>query len=98
MNIIYNIEEDHIKNVKNFRIKGALYGDKKINAIVDEFEKRYNETKIVMNKVNQELINDINSEIKNLNTYFNSVLNKPDLKYSLYYTYFRDLIEFSSLF
>ena len=98
LNIIYNIEEDHIKNVKNFRIKGVLYGDKKINAIVDEFEKRYNETKIVMNKVNQELINDINSEIKNLNTYFNSVLNKPDLKYSLYYTYFRDLIEFSSLF
>ena len=98
LNIIYNIEEDHIKNVKNFRIKGVLYGDKKINAIVDEFEKRYNETKNVMNKVNQELINDINSEIKNLNTYFNSVLNKPDLKYSLYYTYFRDLIEFSSLF
>ena len=98
LNIIYNIAEDNLKNIKNFRIKAVLYGDKKINATVDEFENRYSKSKIAINKINQDFINDINGELKNLNSFFNSILNKSDLKYSLYFTSFRDLIEFSSLF
>lgn len=95
MNIIYNIPENQIKNIKNYRIKDALYGEQKINALVSEFEKRFNSSKI---QINQEKINDINKEISNLNGKLNSLLNKSNLKYVLYFTCFRDLIEFSSLF
>ena len=98
MNIIYNIPENQIKNIKNYRIKEVLYGEQKINALVSEFEKRFNNSKIQLDKINQEKINDINKEITNLNSILNSLLNKSNLKYALYFTCFRDLIEFSSLF
>ena len=98
LNIIYNIAEDKLKNIKNYRIKEALYGDDKINSIVLEFKKKFNDTKIQMEEIDQELINDINNEIKNLNTSFNSLLNKSDLKYVLYFSSFRDLFEISNLF
>ena len=98
LNIIYKIEENKLKNIKNYRIKEVVYGDKKIIAIVDEFEKKFANSKIQINNINQAIINDINKEIKNLNVSLNSILNKPNLKYALYFTCFRDLIEFSSLF
>ena len=98
MNIIYNIPENQIKNIKNYRIKEVLYGEQKINALVSEFEKRFSSSKIQIDKINQEKINDINKEIQNLNAPLNSLLNKSNLKYALYFTCFRDLIEFSSLF
>ena len=98
MNIIYNIPENQIKNIKNYRIKEVLYGEQKINALVSEFEKRFSSSKIQIDKINQEKINDINKEIQNLNAPLNSILNKSNLKYALYFTCFRDLIEFSSLF
>ena len=66
--------------------------------IVEEFENRYSKNKVQMNKVNQELINDINKEIKNLNSSLNLLMNKPNLKYVLYFTSFRDLMEFNTLF
>ena len=98
LNIIYNIPENQIKNIKNYRIKDALYGQQKINALISEFEKRFNSSKIQIDKINQDNINDVNKEIRNLNIQLNSLLNKSNLKYVLYFTYFRDLIEFSSLF
>ena len=98
LNIIYNIPENQIKNIKNYRIKDALYGEQKINALISEFEKRFNSSKIQIDKINQDNINDVNKEIRNLNIQLNSLLNKSNLKYVLYFTYFRDLIEFSSLF
>ena len=98
LNIIYNIPENQIKNIKNYRIKDALYGEQKINALISEFEKRFNSSKIQIDKINQDNINDVNKEIRNLNIQLKSLLNKSNLKYVLYFTYFRDLIEFSSLF
>jgi hypothetical protein len=98
LTIVYKIAEDQLKNIKNFRLKEAAYGNKKINMIVEEFENRYSKNKVQINKVNQELINDINKEIKNLNSNLNLLMNKPNLKYVLYFTTFRDLIEFNTLF
>ena len=98
INIIYSIPENQIKNVKNYRIKEVLYGEEKINALVSEFVKRFSGSKIQIDKISQDKINDINKEIANLNGPLNSLLNKSNLKYVLYFTYFRDLIEFSSLF
>ena len=98
LNIIYTVPEDQLKNIKNYRLKEPAHGDRKINLIVEEFEKRYSKNKVKMNIVNQELINDINKEIKNLNNSMNLLMNKPNLKYVLYFTGFRDLIEFNTLF
>jgi hypothetical protein len=98
LTIVYKIAEDQLKNIKNYRLKEAAYGNKKINMIVEEFENRYSKNKVQINKVNQELINDINKEIKNLNSNLNLLMNKPNLKYVLYFTTFRDLIEFNTLF
>ena len=98
LTIVYKIAEDQLKNIKNYRLKEAAYGNKKINMIVEEFENRYSKNKVQMNKVNQELINDINKEIKNLNSSLNLLMNKPNLKYVLYFTSFRDLMEFNTLF
>ena len=98
LNIIYNIKEDQLKNIKNYRIKEVSYGDTKINLIVLEFKKRFSDNKITINEVNKDLINDINKEIENINTCFDSLLNKSNLKYVLYFSCFRDLLEFSNLF
>ena len=98
LNIIYKIAEDQLKNIKNYRIKEIAYGDKKINLIVAEFEKRFTNSKIQLNTINQEMMNNINKEIKNIDSSMSLLLNKPNLKYALYFTNFRDLIEFSTLF
>ena len=98
LNLIYGIAEDQVKNIQNYRIKEVLYGDTKINAIVSEFQKRFNNSKIQVDKVNQNTIDEINNEIKNLNTSLNSLINKSNLKYILFFTSFRDLIKFNYLF
>ena len=98
LNIIYNIKEEELKNIKNYRIKDAVYGDEKMDSIVTELKTKFSDTKIQINAINQEVINEINKEIKNLNTCFNSLLNKSNIKYVLYFTSFRDILEFSNLF
>lgn len=98
LTLLYNISEEQLKNIKNYRTKEVLYGDNKINAIVLEFKKRFINNKLQITKINQEKINDINKEINNLNASFNSLLNQSNLKYSLYFPSFRDLLEFSNLF
>ena len=98
LNIIYGIGEEQVKNIQNYRIKEVLYGDKKINAIVSEFQKRFNNSKIQVEKTKQNLIDEINNEIKKLDESLNSLFNKSNLKYILFFTSFRDLIKFSYLF
>ena len=98
LNIIHKIAEDQLKNIKNYRIKEAAYGDNKKNLIVTEFEKKFSNSKIQLDAINQEIMNNINKEIKNIDSSMSLLLNKPNLKYALYFTSFRDLIEFSTLF
>ena len=98
LNIIYNVPEDQLKNIKNYRTNKVVYGEQKINCLIEEFEKKYSNAKIKINNINNELINELNKEIKNLNSTLNSLLNKPNLKYALYFTSFREIIEFNSLY
>ena len=96
--IVYQVEKKQITSIMNYRLNTPMYGIKKLSYFVEEFQKRYNNTKINNDSMSSK-IGEINEEIIKISKCLNNVLNNTKkAKYLLYSTYFRSLLGIDEIF